>query len=326
MKFFLTGATGLVGSHVAERILARGGSVRALVRDSRAAEELRTGGVDPSLGDLSDEKALRVAVEGSDVVVHCAGAVNIAGARELLRTVNVEGTERLLAASVQANVSRFVHLSSVAVYGPSPAPVREDAAKRPAGAYGASKWEAEQVVQRYQLDFGLPAVVLRPCAIYGERDRHAVQALSRIGRLPVIPLARGGSRLLDMVHASDVADAILTAAACEAAVGQAYNITDGEEHTHREILMTLGRVTGHQPWILSLPGPAVTALKTVPNWLRHVSPGGAKRLGRLGAIDLDLHYSIDAARRDLHYEPKVGLEEGLRRAWSWAMSQRRLAG
>lgn len=317
MRFFVTGATGLVGSHVVDHVLAQGHSVRALVRQPRAAEELRMRGIDVSIGDLGDEIELRTRVEGSDIVVHSAGAVDMTGAREQLWEVNVRGTERLLGASVEARVSRFVYVSSVAVYGDSPPPVREDAPKRPAGAYGASKWEAEQIVERYQRESGLKAVILRPCVIYGERDRHAQKALSRLVRLPVIPLARGGSRLLDLVHASDVATAILTAATADAALGQVYNITDGEEHTHRDILMTLGRVTGRQPWILSLPGPALAALETVRGWVRYVSEGGAKRMGRLRALDLDLHFDIEAARRDLHYEPKVSLEEGLKRAFDW---------
>ncbi len=311
MKFFVTGATGLVGSHVADRLLARGDSVRALVRRPEAADNLRARGIDVSIGDVGDEDRLRAAVEGSDIVVHCAGAVNLAGDRELLWEVNVKGTERLLAASVDARVSRFVHLSSVAVYGPSPAPVSESAPKEPAGAYGASKWEAEKVLQQYERKHGLPAVVVRPCTIYGEGDRHAVHALSRVARLPVIPLPRRGNRLLDLVHASDVADAVLTAATSSAALGKAYNITDGEKHTHRDILMALGRATGRRPRILSLPGPAVAALKALPSLLQYVSPSAARRMRRIGAIDMDIHYAIDAARRDLRYEPKVRLQEGL---------------
>jgi nucleoside-diphosphate-sugar epimerase len=318
MKFFVTGATGLVGSHVAGRLLARGDSVRALVRRPEAAENLRARGIDVSMGDIGDGERLRAAVEGSDAVVHCAGAVNLAGDRDLLWEVNVKGTERLLAASVEARVSRFVYLSSVAVYGPAPAPVREDAPKAPAGAYGASKWEAEKVLQQYERERGFPTVVLRPCTIYGEGDRHAVQALSRVARLPLIPLPRHGNRLLDLVHASDVADAVLTAATSSTAVGKAYNITDGEKHTHRDILVALGRITGRRPWILSLPGPAVAALKAVPNWLQYVSPGAAKRMRRIAAIDTDIHYAIDAARRDLGYEPKVRLQEGLELALRWA--------
>lgn len=315
MRFFVTGATGLVGSHVVESILARKHSVRTLVRRPADAEELRTRGVEVSMGDLSDESALRSFVDGSDTIVHCAGAVDIAGTREALWEVNVRGTERLIAAGVHANVSRFVHVSSVAVYGDSPVPVREDAPKNPAGAYGASKWEAEKIVERYRRESNSKAVILRPCAIYGERDRHAQRALDRIVRLPVIPLARGGGRLLDLVHASDVATAILSAARADDAPGRAYNITDGERHTHRDIVMTMGRVAGKRPWILSLPGPAFAALETLQRWLGYVSAGGGRRLGRLRALDVDLHYDIEAARRDLCYRPRVPLEEGLRRAF-----------
>ena len=317
MRFFVTGATGLVGSHAVDGILAQGHSVRALIRRPRDAEAMRERGIDVAMGDLSDEGVLRASVEDADVVVHSAAAVGAIDDRDLLREVNVEGTKRLLAACVAQNVPRFVHVSSVAVYGYAPPPVREDAPKKPPGAYGASKWEAEQLVERIGRESNLGIVVLRPCAVYGERDRHAQRAFSRIAGLPVVPLARGGSRLFDLVHASDVASAVLAAASSDAALGHAYNITDGASHTHRDILMTLEHVLGRRPWIVSLPGSAFTAIDTLQNWVQYVNAKGAKRLGRLKVLDLDLHYSIEAARRDLRYEPEVRLDEGLKSAFAW---------
>src|SRR2546428_8068396 len=111
-----------------------------------------------------------------------------------LWAVNVESTERLLAAGARAGLGRFVHLSSVAVYGAAPAPVGEDAPKQPRGAYGQSKWAAEEALWRYHSDHRVPDVALRPCAIYGGRERRPRPVPSPPGRVGVVPRPGGGPR------------------------------------------------------------------------------------------------------------------------------------
>jgi nucleoside-diphosphate-sugar epimerase len=301
MRYLVTGATGLVGSHVADRLLERGDSVRAVVRQSFRAEELRRRGVEVELADLMTAPDLTALVDGVDVIVHCAGVVQMERRHRDLWAVNVESTERLLAAGARAGLRRFVHLSSVAVYGAAPAPVGEDAPKQPRGAYGKSKWAAEEAVWRYHSDHRVPAVALRPCAIYGGRDRHAWPILSRLGRMWFVPVPRGGRRLLDLVHVTDVVEAVVAAVGEPAAVGRAYNVTDGEQHSYRDIFLAYERITGRRPAIVPIPAALVKIASRIPG------------MRRVRALDLDLHYAIDAARRDLRYQPKVGLEAGLRR-------------
>ena len=299
MRYLVTGATGLVGSHVVDRLLASGDAVRVLVRRPADADALRRRGAESRLGDLAEAADLPPVVAGMDVVVHCAGVVQVRGQHRDLWTVNVLGTERLLAASATTGLRRFVHISTVAVYDHMSTTMAEDAPKQPTGAYGKSKWAAEEALWRHCAEHALPAVALRPCVVYGGRDRHAWPALSRLARMRVVPLPRGGARLLDLVHVSDVVEAVLAAAHEPAAAGHAYNITDGETHSYRDILTSLGRLTGRRPAILPIPSPA---------WRLAGRVVAAAR-----ALDLDLHYPIDAARRDLGYRPRVGLLEGLRR-------------
>jgi nucleoside-diphosphate-sugar epimerase len=175
----------------------------------------------------------------------------------------------------------------------------ENAPKQPTGEYGKSKWAAEEVLWRHHAEHALPAVALRPCVVYGGRDRHAWPVLSRLARMRVVPLPRGGARLIDLVHVSDVVEAVLAAAREPVAAGRAYNITDGETHSYRDILTALGHLTGRRPAILAVPSLAWRLAGRVVEAAR--------------ALDLDLHYPIDAARRDLDYRPQVGLMEGLRR-------------
>jgi nucleoside-diphosphate-sugar epimerase len=316
MRVLVTGATGLVGSHVAERLLARGDAVRALVRRSTAATDLRERGVEVRLGDLGEGEGLEAAVDGVDAVVHSAGLIHMAAGNGNFWQVNVEGTRRLAAASAAARVHRFVHLSSVAVYGHTAVPMAEDAPKRPAGPYGKSKWAAEEALWAAHAGQRLPAVALRPCAIYGGRDRHAWPILSRLAQMRVLPLPRGGRRLLDLVYVSDVVDAVLAAVSRPEAVGRAYNITDGERHTYRDVVLAYERIAGRRPAILPVPpgafGMALRLGLRLQRGLR-LSTRVSDRIAQAGVLDLDVHYAIDAARRDLGYRPQVGLLAGLER-------------
>ena len=319
MRHLVTGATGLVGSRVVDRLLARGDRVRALVLEPEAVAGLQRRGVDVRPGDLSATADLTPATHGVDTVIHCAGVVQASARREDLWAVNVEGTERLLAAAAGAGRPRFVYVSSVGVYGHAPPPVREDAAKHPVGAYAQSKWAAEQAVWRYHSGRRLPVVVLRPCPIYGPGDRRITQALSRLGRMRLAPLPRGGRRLVDLVYVSDVADAVVAAATVPVAAGRAYNITDGESHTYRDLLLARARVMGRRPVIIPVPGRAVVMALQLLMWLRQAGgrPGDwAGQVERVRAFDLDMHYSIDAARRDLGYRPQVGLMQGFRQIFA----------
>ena len=317
MRYFVTGATGLVGGQVVDRLCARGETVRTLVLEAPLVDGLRRRGVEVVSGDLTDPADLASAVAGTDVVIHCAGIVQMGAHRRDLWAVNVEGTERLLTAAARGGSPRFVYVSSVGVYGRAPAPTAEDAPKKPVGAYPESKWAAEQAVWRHA-EAGLPVVVLRPCPIYGPGDRRVTRALERLGRLKVLPLPGGGRRLADLVYVSDVADAALAAATAPAAVGRAYNVTDGERHTYRDILLAHEQVRGRRPAIVGVPGRAVVgALQMLMWWrqLRGVPGDWAGEVERVRALDCDAHYSIEAARRDLGYRPRVGLVEGLRRTF-----------
>jgi nucleoside-diphosphate-sugar epimerase len=190
--------------------------------------------------------------------------------------------------------------------------VAEDAAKQPVGAYGKSKWGAEEALRRHHEARGLPVVVLRPCIVYGGRDRHAYPALSRLARLPFVPLPNRGGHLLDLVHVSDVVQAVIAAAVMPDVVGRAYNVTDGQAHSYRDILLALERASGRRPWILSVPGAA---------W------GMASRLVPvLRGLGLDLHYSVEAARRDLSYRPRMEMDAGLAETFREAAASSTAAG
>ncbi len=321
MRYLVTGATGFLGGHVVDRILDAGHQVRAHVLEADRAPGLEARGVEVRVGDLLQDGDLAPLLEGVDVVVHCAGIAAQRAAREDIWRVNVDGTKRLLSACSGIALSRFVYVSSVAVYGHDPPPVSEDAPWNPVNAYGKSKCAAEEALWRCRTETGLPAVALRPCLIYGERDRRLPRFIVRMSRLAFLPLPHGGNRIVALVHVSDVVELILAASTSPQAVGNAYNVTDGERHTYRDVLDCQREITGRRPRIVPIPGPVFsTALELVLWFARRDSSMTKPRAGlskSLRMFDLDSFYTLDKARADLGFTPRVGLSEGLARTLAW---------
>ncbi|MFE1289754.1 NAD-dependent epimerase/dehydratase family protein [Streptomyces sp. NPDC058751] len=218
LRVLLTGATGFVGSEVLRTMLrgragGHGIDVRALARTAPPGTPDASG---PSWvpGDLSDPASLRGAARGTDVLVHLASRVS--GGPEACEAVNVRGTRALLEEARRAGVTRIVHLSTAAVYGPGPhrgiavdevfpAPVSHASVTRLAG-------------ERLALEAG--AVVLRPGLVLGAGDRWVVPALSEL-RSRVPAHWDGGSGLLSVVDVTDLARLIVTLAATGTPVGPA---------------------------------------------------------------------------------------------------------
>lgn len=316
MKALVTGATGLVGGAIVDALLAQGHSVQALVRPTARVDGLILRGVNLIIGDLNNEESLRQAVQGVDVVFHCAALLGFGASEADMEWVNVVGTELALAASRAARVSRFVHLSSVAVYGSHDPPIGEDAATRPTSIYGRTKLAAEEAVWQAERE-GLPVTILRPAVIYGPGDRYFLPALLKAMRLPVVPLPDGGDALVELVYVSDVADAALQAATRTAAVGQAYNLTDGRPTTVRDIVETFGLLTGYAPRIMDISAARLQHIASLAHEaVAPINPRLAYVFGSdvVANLGRDTHYDLRKAERELGYAPRVGLYEGLRRA------------
>src|SRR3954447_2971301 len=177
---FITGATGLVGSHAVEEALKRGFRVRALVRETSDTRWLDAWGDEKVPGDLEDVDALRRGVDGVDWVFNCAAKVGDWGTLDEFRRLNVEAFGHLLEAAVDARVERFVHVSSLGVYeGRDHFGTDETVppAAESLDAYTRSKVEAEELALHYYEAKGLPISIVRPGFIYGPRDRTVLPKL-----------------------------------------------------------------------------------------------------------------------------------------------------
>jgi nucleoside-diphosphate-sugar epimerase len=323
----VTGATGLVGSHIVEHLVARGERVRALVRPTSDAAFLREQGVELAVGDLHDADSLRRALAGADVVYHCAARVSDWGPWAQFRSDTVDATRNVVETARAVGVGRFLHVSSIAVYGrprPGRGEVTEEAplGRRPWlwDHYGRAKILAEQVVWR--ADPGATAV--RPVWVYGPRDRASmprVIAALRAGRVPIIG---PGSNALNVLYAGDVAEGAILAATSPEARGQAYNLSSAGEVTQVELLNTLTdalglpRVRRHVPYFLAMRAAFLS--EAWGRLLRRRTPPTLTRKA-VNLVARSTRYSTAKARAQLGWRPQVDIREGVRRTLEWYFGQ-----
>ena len=320
----ITGATGCVGGRLAEACRARGLNVRGLARPNSDASVLEACGATVVRGDLADAAAVRDALQGVTVVFHCAAKVGDWGPVEDYRAVNVEALRGLLEACRARPLQRFVHFSSLGVYAARHHHGTAETEALPArhmDGYTQTKVEAEQLALRYQRDHGTPVVVLRPGFIYGPRDRTVLPNLIEKLRLREVRYIGGGRRAMNCIFVGNLVDAALLAMDKPEAVGQVFNLTDGEAVSKRRFIEAAADGVGvPRPSGLGVP---LWAARIAAAWME----GWARRRGdkeppqltqaRLKFLGLNLDFSIEKARRVLGYHPRFAFDEGMRETVGW---------
>ena len=221
---FVTGATGFIGGRICERLVQAGAKdVRALVHNVQHAPRIARLPITLVAGSLLDRGSVRDAVGNAKTVIHCA----IAPARGILST-----TENALRAAAAANVERFIHMSTAAVHGLTPAPgsETEDAPlPRTGDDYCDNKGRAERIVNRFGRR-SLPTVILRPSIVYGPFSSWSTRLIQDL-RSGNTGLIDHGSGACNTTYVDNLADAVFLAIANDSAVGQTFYITDGERIT-----------------------------------------------------------------------------------------------
>lgn len=315
----VTGATGLVGSHVAEQARQRGLRVRTLVRANADTTLLKQWGCELVTGDLDQSASLKAACDGVTVVIHCAAKVGDWGPTDEYRRINVEGTRSLLEAALSAGMlKRWVQISSLGVYeGRDHFGTDEATAPSTTGidGYTLTKVESELLVCDYVRDRGLPAVVLRPGFIYGPRDRTVLPRL--LDRLRAGKFAFLGSvdKLMNNTFVGNLCEAIWLAVDHDDAVGEVFNIRDPRAVTKREFIDTVCDAAGlNRPTkVVPLPIAKAVAKAMEFTWKllgRQEAPllNGA----RIKFLGLNLDFSIDKAIRRLGYKPSTDFRDAMK--------------
>lgn len=326
----VTGATGLVGMHLVQRLARDGWTVRALVRDpSRCADLRGTGSATLVQGDTLDAASVARAATGCDVVFHAAAAVTPRGGWEGFRRPNVDGTTNVVAAAAGAG-ARLVHVSSVAVYGSAAryaddgGATSEDAALPPLpehAYYARSKRESEAIVLGAHAAGRLWATAVRPVVIYGPHDRQFVPRLARLlRRTRTAPVIGGGRNTLSVVHAANVADGMVRAATTDAAGGRAYNLANDFDVTTRDFFQLAGTGLGLRVRTLNIPYAAARIAWGAFATLAPLFVGrrwSAAMDGSLDFLSRDNPFTSERARRELGWRPVVRPEVGVPEAFRW---------
>jgi len=323
MKVLVTGASGFLGSHIAEQLAGQRHGLRLLLRKTSSRRFLSGFAYEEASGDITDSHTLPSAVEGVDVVVHAAGLVKARSEAEF-QAVNAGGTANLVRAAESASVKRFVYVSSLAAHGPSPdgEPRPLEAPPNPVSAYGRSKLAGEDAVRAS--DLASRAVIFRPPVIYGPRDPSLVPFF-RLARLRLAPLLMGGYNRISIVYATDAARAICRATTAEADVdGKVYSADDGSVHTWRDLLAAIEEALGRRGLRLSTPRWAFTAAAIASE---------AFGFGTRRAVSLtrdkvhemaQRHWvcSSQGLRRNLGWAPSIGITEGVKLTADWYRRER----
>lgn len=319
----LTGATGLLGSHIAEQLRQRGERVRALVRPTSDTTFLRSLGVELVVGELSEPESLPRAVEGADVVYHCAARVGDWGPWRAFQREVIDAAANLLDACRRAGVGRFVHTSSIIVYGRPRMRHGQFSEDEPLGQnpwlwdyYCQAKVRAEELCRQYPGAL----TILRPSWIYGPRDRTTLPRVLKALDAGRVAILGSGENLLNIVYAGDVADGAIRAATHPKAVGQAYNLSSEGEVTQREFLDlladTLGRprIRRHISYRLAFWGGWLS--EVIGRLIRIRRPPHLTRYA-VALIGRSTRYTTAKAREQLGWQPSTRVRDGLRRAIDW---------
>jgi len=307
MRVFITGATGFVMGNVARRLIARGNTVRALVRDPSRA---RVDGAELIQGDLGNEEALRVGTHGADAVIHGAAMYEIGltkAQREKMHVANVLGTAHVLSAAKSAGVGRVVYISTIAVFGNTRGQIVDETFRRTDTTYTSyyeeTKVKAHEIAEGFAND-GLPVVIVQPGQVYGPRDHSGfggLLAAFAAGRLPVVPFPDLG---VNMTYVDDIAAGIALALD-KGQPGRGY-VMGGEMARTAAIYATLARVLRRPPPRWTVPYRVLEVAATVRPQLREV----------ISSSRGVTFWATDArARAELGYAPR-SLADGLRATYA----------
>ncbi len=316
-KAFVTGANGFIGSALCRRLLRDGVAVRAMCRSPRKGQALADAGAEVVGGDVQNPLVVRHAVEGCDVVFHVAAIGNGSAAHQY--NVNVQGTRNVVYAAHKGGAERYVHVSSIAVYGLDiDGPIDETHPQHPSRDYfySQTKAQGEAAAWAYSKRSGLPVVTVRPAFVYGPGSATWARQMYELCRRFPVPLFDGGRGNAHPIYVEDVVDLLVTAATHPAAPGSAFHAAPDPAPTWRDYLGYYARMAGNTS-SLNIPVDWVKPFGAAANWLTRLSGSPTDVSGMLGYMARRVTFRMNRAREILDWQPHVGLDEGMALTERW---------
>ncbi len=325
----VTGATGLLGSHIVEKLVGAGARVRALVRPQSDTSFLDTLGVEKVIGDVTDLESLVSAMRDVHTVYHAAAQVGDWGPWSRFVAVTIDGTRNMLSAAAQTHVKRFLHISSISAYGHPDGEglVLDETA--PLGVnlhkwsyYSRAKVEAEKLAWDAYRKGDVPLTLVKPSWLYGQRDRASIPRLIRAIGTGKGKLIGDGNNRLNLVYAGNEAEGCILAATNENALGESYNLSNDGVLTQKEYLNKIAECLDVPPVTKSVPYRVVYGaafgMELFGHMLRKKRPPLVTRYV-VWLIGRRCFFSCAKAREQLGWTPTVGYDEGIRQTVRWAL-------
>ncbi|CUT05588.1 NAD-dependent epimerase/dehydratase family protein [Candidatus Kryptobacter tengchongensis] len=313
MKALVTGGTGFIGSHLVDELLRRGYDIRCIVRDTSNLKWLDGKNVEILKGSLFDTDFLKKAIKDVDYVYHIAGVTKGKNYQDYYRG-NVETTRNLLNASLEnQKLKKFILASSLAAVGPGDdaIPVDETREYKPITSYGRSKAEAEKLALSFKDK--LPITIVRPPSVYGPRDTYTFELFKYV-KFGFLPAVLPDEQILSLVYVSDLVDGFILAGESDEATGKVYFISDERIYTWKEIETAVLKAIDKKVIRLKIPPMILYSVSFVSELVFKLQ-GKASPLNLEKIKDIrqkNWACSIEKAKKELGYKPKVSLEDGMR--------------
>jgi nucleoside-diphosphate-sugar epimerase len=323
LRVLVTGASGFIGGHTCNVLSQAGATVRALVRRTSDIRHLEKSAIEICYGDLSDPDSLRSACKNIDIVVHTAAVVGSFGDWSHYYEIGVLGTERLIEAAHQEGVARFVHLSSIAVYGLKPhgKPVTEsvefDHVPQSWNHYVREKVISEELIWKAHAAGKIRATTLRPSIVIGARDRNAVPRMIDMLTFPISLMAGKPSNRLPIVCIDDCVDAIARVVEKDDTIGKSYNISGHRHIAVADVLQLVGNKRNLRVPSTYLPTSLLFAPVGLLEWgWAKIGKSGEPPITRISIVlaGYDYEISCERAHQELGWFPKDEYESALEAA------------
>ena len=324
--YLVTGGTGLVGSHLVEFLVKKGGKVRCFVRATSDVAFLKSLKVDLIKGDLTDKESVDNAVKGVDVVFHCAAMVSDWADRETMYNINVGGTQNIIEACLKYKVKRFVMVSSLAVLGMGKQINANETAPYvyTGDNYNYTKIESEKKVLEACRDKKLPGTILRPPYIYGPRDRQLLPRIVAFLKKGKFVFIGSGKNPISLVYVRNLVNALYLASENDNSIGQIYHITDNNDISRKEFIDLLADKLGYPKAKRSVPVVVAKILCSVLEIVNKITKSKNPPLlnkFRMKFLDTYLTFDISKASKEIGYDPSYSFDKALDETVQWFKAQ-----
>ncbi len=328
MKILVTGGTGFTGSHLVKRLLDDGSEVKVLARPASNNAFLERLGVEIISGDISDRDSVNRAVKNADKVFNIAAAYREAKLPEASYwDVNLGGTKNIIDACIKFSVSRLVHCSTIGVVSSVDEPPSDETAPySPDDIYQQSKCAAEKEVLRSVRDEGLPASVIRPCAIYGPGDLRLLKMFRMIAKKRFY-IFGSGKALYHMVYIDDLVSGFILASEIDNSIGEIFIIGGPRYTSINELSGIIADEFGVEPPGIHFPFKPIEILSILMEYAyKPLKKEPPRYRRRIAFFKKDRAFNISKAKKMLGYVPEFDLKEGVHLTAKWYLENGYIQG